>query len=60
MDVTHRARHITLHRYLDELWADWLRHSAEPFRGMDEVTVGELIRWSYEQTKSPTEPTCTQ
>ena len=54
--IEHKAAHVRLHRNLDELWADWLRHSGEPFRGMDEVTVGELLRWSCEQTKNPTEP----
>lgn len=52
----HRARHVLLHRMLDELFADWLRHNLKPpFRGMDEITLGELIRWSREQTQNPTE-----
>jgi hypothetical protein len=55
----HKAQHITLHRALDILWADWLRHNGGSndslIRGMDDVTVGELIRWSHAQTIDPTE-----
>jgi hypothetical protein len=54
----HKTRHVELHRNLDELWADWLRHNLKTgpeFRGMDNVTVGELIRWSFAQTRNPTE-----
>lgn len=57
----HRERHEKLHRALDELWADWLRHHTTPgiepgkFKSMDDLTVGELIRWSDQQTIDPTE-----
>lgn len=59
----HRQRHVELHRMLDELYADFLRHNSaddmararagEPF-GL-ERPIGDLLKWSYEQTQYPTE-----
>lgn len=48
----HRDRHQTLHRHLDELVADWVRHTG---RRASQSTVMELMQWSYEQTLDPTE-----
>lgn len=48
----HKARHIELHRALDELAADWMRHTG---KHMSSATVLELLEWSHKQTKNPTE-----
>lgn len=50
---THRARHFQLHRELDELSADFLRHN--PGHMLSNTSVIELIRWSYRQTIEPQE-----
>ena len=48
----HIVRHKELHRCLDELAADMIRHTgALPTT----TTVMELMRWAYEQTINPTE-----
>jgi len=47
----HRKRHIELHKALDELVADWMRHTGF-LPSKRQVT--ELMRWSYEQTINPT------
>jgi hypothetical protein len=49
----HRARHVELHRALDELLADYLRHN----RGAlpSQVSALDLARWAYAQTVDPTE-----
>jgi hypothetical protein len=50
---THRARHIELHRSLDELLADMIQQtSCLPSK----ITVLELLQWSHTQTVNPTEP----
>ncbi len=49
----HKARHTMLHRRLDELLADWIRHND---KGPSQATVLELVQWSYKQTLNPTEP----
>lgn len=47
----HRARHAELHRALDELVADWIRHTR---RTPSHATVLDLMIWSSEQMASPT------
>ncbi len=48
----HKARHVSLHHSLDELTADWIRHTG---KRPSENTVLDLIEWSHKQTESPTE-----
>lgn len=48
----HQKRHIELHRMLDELTADMIKNTDKL---PSETTVMELMKWSYEQTKNPTE-----
>jgi hypothetical protein len=50
----HRKRHIKLHKALDELLADYLRHCAGTLPST--TTVAELMKWSHRQTVNPTEP----
>ena len=47
----HKAIHVELHKYLDELIADFLRQTGKP---LSEITLLDLVEWSYEQTKNPT------
>jgi hypothetical protein len=48
----HRARHRMLHRFLDELVADFTDKSG----GMPSKTsLMDFMKWSHEQTVSPTE-----
>lgn len=48
----HIERHKLLHRYFDELVADWIGHTT----GLpSKHTIYELMRWSYQQTLNPTE-----
>jgi hypothetical protein len=50
----HKDRHELLHQHLDELTADFIKHTAgSPSR----TTVLELMQWSNEQCKNPTEET---
>jgi hypothetical protein len=47
----HKARHQELHKYLDELVADWVTHTTcLPSKS----TVLDLIQWSAKQTEEPT------
>lgn len=48
----HKARHEMLHRMLDELTADMIRHTKKL---PSKTTVMELMAWSHEQTQNPTE-----
>lgn len=48
----HIEKHIMLHKYLDELSADHIRHTGKI---PSKTTLMELMGWSYEQTKDPTE-----
>lgn len=50
----HRARHQELHRMLDELVADFINHQPRERHGFLDVTIGELMEWSFEQSKDPT------
>ena len=47
--VSHRARHIELHKSLDELFADYITHGS----GCTSHTILDLINWSYKQTDVP-------
>ncbi len=51
-DEQHKLRHETLHRMLDELVADYI--DQHPGKRLSDLTVIELIEWSYTQTKTPT------
>ena len=52
-EVEHIKRHQELHKYLDELLADWIsQENILPSK----VTVMELIQWSFEQSVKPTLP----
>ncbi len=48
----HIVRHVTLHRHLDELVADFIRHTN---RRPSATTLMEFMEWSYQQTRDPTE-----
>lgn len=50
----HQARHVELHRALDELFADYIGHHLGARQFLD-LPIGTLLRWSYEQTQHPTE-----
>jgi len=47
----HIQRHIELHKALDELLADWIRHT----NGSLYDPLDGFLKWSFEQTKDPTE-----
>jgi hypothetical protein len=50
-ESNHRARHVALHRSLDELVADFIGHTgALPSK----TSVLDLMQWSFEQTLNPT------
>ncbi len=48
----HKSRHLRLHHCLDELTADWIRHTG---KRPSEHTIFDLMEWSHEQTITPTE-----
>lgn len=48
----HKKRHILLHRMLDELLTDFIRDTGKMPSG---CKIGELMKWSFEQTKKPSE-----
>jgi len=48
----HKQRHIELHKALDELLADFISHTGKL---PSELKLKELMNWSHEQTKNPTE-----
>jgi len=48
----HIARHKELHRYLDELVADWITHTGKL---PSTSSVFELMMWSSSQIDNPTE-----
>jgi len=48
----HRMRHVELHRALDELLADFARTRKGTILDRQ---ISELLAWSYQETKSPTE-----
>jgi hypothetical protein len=47
----HLQRHMELHRALDELVADYVRHTRRSLSGS---TVMDLLLWSARQTDDPT------
>ena len=51
-DDEHKARHVALHRSLDELLADYLTHNRGKLPST--TTVYELLVWSHAQTFDPT------
>ena len=48
----HKERHIELHKMLDELVADFISQTNNL---PSKTTVMEFMKWSYEQTVTPTE-----
>lgn len=48
----HIEHHERLHKALDELSADFIRHIGKL---PSKTTLRELMSWSYKQTKEPTE-----
>jgi hypothetical protein len=48
----HRQRHITLHRALDELFADYIGHHPQQ-SGFLDTPIRALIEWSHAQTIEP-------
>lgn len=48
----HKRRHIKLHKFLDELLADFMLHSEGPIL---QRTIQELMQWSFDQTVEPVE-----
>lgn len=48
----HKARHIELHRMLDELLADFLAHNPDKLPSTTPIMA--LLRWAHEQTLNPT------
>jgi len=50
-ELLHKARHNVLHMHLDELMADFIKHTG---KFPTDTTLMELIKWSHEQTKNPT------
>ena len=51
----HQHRHVYLHRALDELVADWIRHTVHlgGDKTLTTATIMDLMQWSYEQTQQP-------
>lgn len=47
----HIQRHIMLHKSIDELAADFLRHNNKKL--LSNTTVLELLQWSAQQTVNP-------
>ncbi len=51
LEDVHHARHLQLHKMLDEMVADWMVHTDKrPSTG----TVLELMQWSHGQCLRPT------
>ena len=47
----HRKRHILLHKYLDELVADFITATK---KFPSKTNLLKFMEWSYQQTKEPT------
>jgi len=47
----HKQRHKLLHKYLDELVADWIDHNKDKM--LSKTTIMELLGWSAKQTLNP-------
>lgn len=50
MVFDHKERHKILHKELDELSADFIKHTGKV---PSKSTIMELMSWSYEQTINP-------
>ena len=50
--IEHKKRHEELHKALDELVADFIRHTDKM---LSATSVMQLIQWSHQQTQNPTE-----
>ena len=48
----HKARHVLLHKELDELLADFIMHT---HKLPSQTTIMEFLTWSHEQTVNPIE-----
>lgn len=48
----HKKRYELLHKYLDELIADYIGCNK---KGLSDSTLMDFMNWSYEQTQNPTE-----
>jgi len=48
--IEHIKRHKKLHKMLDELVADYIRHHPIPNGLPSNTTVLSLMEWSYQQT----------
>lgn len=46
----HKARHVSLHKSLDELVADYFHHT---HKMLSSSTIFELLEWSFKQTGEP-------
>ena len=51
----HKARHVELHKALDELFADWIDQAPPERTNFLDSPIGELLEWSFKQTQDPTE-----
>lgn len=47
----HKERHELLHNHLDELIADFIKHTSKL---PSKTSLIEFLEWSYEQTINPT------
>ena len=50
----HKARHVELHKALDELFADYISHHPQQTK-FTEMPLIDFLRWSNEQQHNPTE-----
>lgn len=50
--IEHKEIHIKLHKALDSLVGDYITHTGER---LSNSSILDLIHWSYEQTRNPTE-----
>ena len=48
----HKARHVELHKALDELMADYLYHHPKELPSL--IRLWDVVKWSHEQTLEPT------
>jgi len=48
----HKKRHQELHKYFDELFADFIFHTEQL---PSKTTVMEFMQWSDKQCRNPTE-----
>lgn len=48
----HKHRHVELHRMLDELLADYIKHTNKL---LSKSSLIELMEWSFKQTTNPDE-----